>query len=137
MGVNETRVSENRLNGFENGKTQLFNFGGGGGVGWVLKWAYFQKKWNIPLRFDHIYHCWVNPCGQNPVISTGIHTIRPENSNEGERFLHSDFATGSNWLHWFVALTKRESCLIRKWVLCKWLLCELCLVCLERIIHYF
>jgi len=42
MEVNETRnclvkISENRLNGFENSKTQLFNFGGGGGVGWVLK----------------------------------------------------------------------------------------------------
>jgi len=28
---------ENRLNGLENGKTQLFNWG-------VVKWAYFQKK---------------------------------------------------------------------------------------------
>jgi len=31
------------MNGFENGKTQLFNSGG------VVKWAYFQKKWSIPL----------------------------------------------------------------------------------------
>jgi len=56
MEVNETRncpvtdilkkkKSENRLNGFENGKTWLFNSGG------VVKWAYFQKKkWSIPLR---------------------------------------------------------------------------------------
>jgi len=35
MEVNETRKS---LNGFENGKTQLFNSGG------VVKWAYFQKS---------------------------------------------------------------------------------------------
>jgi len=31
-------------NGFENGKTQLFNSGG------VVKWACFQKKWSIPLK---------------------------------------------------------------------------------------
>jgi len=36
-------ISENRLNGFENGKIQLFNSGG------VVKWAYFQKNWSIPL----------------------------------------------------------------------------------------
>jgi len=37
---------KNRLNGFENGKTPLFNSGG------VGKWAYFQKKkWSIPLSF--------------------------------------------------------------------------------------
>jgi len=30
-------MSENWLNGFENGETQLFNSGG------VVKWAYFQK----------------------------------------------------------------------------------------------
>jgi len=33
-------------------KTQLFNSGG------VVKWAYFQKKWSIPLScecfFDHL-----------------------------------------------------------------------------------
>jgi len=28
------------------GKTQLFNSGG------VVKWAYFQKKWSIPLMFS-------------------------------------------------------------------------------------
>ncbi len=33
-----------RLNGFENSKTQLFNSWGGG------KWAYFQKKWSVPLK---------------------------------------------------------------------------------------
>jgi len=33
-----------RLNGFKKGKTQQFNSGG------VVKWAYFQKKWSIPLR---------------------------------------------------------------------------------------
>ncbi len=32
------------LNGFENGKTQLFNSRGDG------KWAYFQKKWSVPLK---------------------------------------------------------------------------------------
>jgi len=32
-----------RLNGFKNGTTQQFNSGG------VVKWAYFQKKWSIPL----------------------------------------------------------------------------------------
>jgi len=37
------QVSENRLNGFENGETQLFNSGG------VVKWPNFQKKWRIPL----------------------------------------------------------------------------------------
>jgi len=31
------QISENRLNGFENGKTRLFNSEG------VVKWAYFQK----------------------------------------------------------------------------------------------
>jgi len=30
--------------GFENGKTQLFNFGG------VVKWAYFQKKVEYPFK---------------------------------------------------------------------------------------
>ncbi len=34
-----------RLNGFENGKTQLFNSWG------VGKWAYFQKKWSVTLSF--------------------------------------------------------------------------------------
>jgi len=37
-------ISENRLNGLENGETQLFNSEG------VVKWAYFQKKWSIPLK---------------------------------------------------------------------------------------
>jgi len=32
--------------GFENGKTQLFKSGG------VVKLAYFQKKWSIPLRLN-------------------------------------------------------------------------------------
>jgi len=32
------------LNAFKNGKTQLFNSGG------VVKLAYFQKKWSIPLE---------------------------------------------------------------------------------------
>jgi len=32
------KISENRLNGFENGKTQLFNSDG------VVKLAYFQNK---------------------------------------------------------------------------------------------
>ncbi len=36
-----------RLNGFKNGKTQLFNSRGG------VKWAYFQKKWSVSL----IFHC--------------------------------------------------------------------------------
>jgi len=35
---------EIQLNGFENGKTQLFNSGG------VVILAYFQKKWSIPLK---------------------------------------------------------------------------------------
>jgi len=35
---------ENRLNGFENGKTQLLNSEG------VVKLVYFQKKWSIPLK---------------------------------------------------------------------------------------
>ncbi len=35
-----------RLNGFENGKTQLFNSWGDG------KWAYFQKKWSVPLKAE-------------------------------------------------------------------------------------
>jgi len=43
-------ISENRLNGFENGKTHLFNSGG------VVKRAYFQKKWSIPLRFDLVIY---------------------------------------------------------------------------------
>ncbi len=34
----------NGLNGFETGKTQLFNSWG------VGKWAYFQKKWSVPLK---------------------------------------------------------------------------------------
>ncbi len=33
-----------RLNGFKNGKTQLFNSRG------IVKWAYFQKKWSVHLR---------------------------------------------------------------------------------------
>jgi len=37
-------ISENRLNGFENSKTQLFNSGG------VVKWAYFQKKVDYPFN---------------------------------------------------------------------------------------
>jgi len=32
-----------QLNGFNNGKTQHFNSGG------VVKLAYFQKHWSIPL----------------------------------------------------------------------------------------
>jgi len=55
MKVNETRnylVTDIVLNikksaeycTFENGKTQLFDSRG------VVKWAYFQKKWSIPLR---------------------------------------------------------------------------------------
>ncbi len=32
-----------RLNGFKNGKTQLFNSRGD------VKLAYFQKKWSVPL----------------------------------------------------------------------------------------
>jgi len=56
MEVNETRnclvtdilqkkkKSENRLNGFENGKTQLYNSGG------VVKLAYFQKKVEYPFK---------------------------------------------------------------------------------------
>ncbi len=38
-----------RLNGFENGKTQLFNSWG------VGKCAYFQKKWSVPLRFYVVF----------------------------------------------------------------------------------
>jgi len=37
-------INKNRLNTFENGKTQLFNSGE------VVKWAYFQKNWSIPLK---------------------------------------------------------------------------------------
>jgi len=58
MEVNETRnclvtdillkIKKNRLNTFENGKTQLLNSGG------VVKWAYFQKKWSIPLKFPMV-----------------------------------------------------------------------------------
>jgi len=39
-----TARTGDRLNGFKKGKTQQFNSGG------VVKWAYFQKKWSIPLR---------------------------------------------------------------------------------------
>jgi len=39
-----TAWTGDRLNEFSNGKTQQFNSGG------VVKWAYFQKKWSIPLR---------------------------------------------------------------------------------------
>ncbi len=35
---------KDRQNGFKNGKTQLFNSRG------VVKWAYFQKKWSVPLK---------------------------------------------------------------------------------------
>jgi len=38
-----TARTGDRLNGFKKGNTQQFNSGG------VLKWAYFQKKWSIPL----------------------------------------------------------------------------------------
>jgi len=38
-----TARTGDRLNGFKKGKTQQFNSGG------VVKWAYFQKKWSIPL----------------------------------------------------------------------------------------
>jgi len=38
------KKSENRLNGFENGKTQLYNSGG------VVKLAYFQKKVEYPFK---------------------------------------------------------------------------------------
>jgi len=58
MEVNETRnclvtdillnIKKNRLNTFENGKTQLLNSGG------VVKWAYFQKKCSIPLKFPMV-----------------------------------------------------------------------------------
>jgi len=47
-------LSENRLNGFENGKTRLFNSGG------VVKLAYFQKKWSIPLRT--VFVGWIEFC---------------------------------------------------------------------------
>jgi len=48
------QISENQLNGFENGKTQLFNSGG------VVKWAYFKKKkkWSIPLRINKAYEVY-------------------------------------------------------------------------------
>jgi len=36
-------------NGFENGKTQLFNSGG------VVKWACFQKKVEYPFKKSFIY----------------------------------------------------------------------------------
>jgi len=39
-------ISENQLNGFENGTTQLFNSEG------VVNWAYFQKKVDYPLSAD-------------------------------------------------------------------------------------
>ncbi len=33
-----------QLNGFKNGKTQQF-------ISWGdIKWAYFQKKWSVPLK---------------------------------------------------------------------------------------
>jgi len=35
---------------FKKGKTQQFNSGG------VVKWAYFQKKWSIPLSKVFIHH---------------------------------------------------------------------------------
>ncbi len=41
---------------------------------------------------------------RNLVISVGIYAI----SREGERFPHTDFATGSNWLRGFGALTNRN-----------------------------
>jgi len=37
------------LNGFKNGKTQQFNFGG------VVKLAYFQKKVEYPFNFSDKY----------------------------------------------------------------------------------
>jgi len=57
MEVNETRncmVTDILLNirrsakWIRNGKTQQFNSGG------VVKWAYFQKKWSIPLTAAQI-----------------------------------------------------------------------------------
>jgi len=42
--ITRQNISENQLNGFENGKTQLFNSEG------VVKWAYFPKKGSIPLK---------------------------------------------------------------------------------------
>jgi len=41
-------ISENQLNGFENGRTQLFNSGG------VVK-CLFAKKWSIPLTISSIF----------------------------------------------------------------------------------
>jgi len=37
-------ASVHKVNCFVNGKTQMFNSGG------VVKWAYFPKKWSIPLN---------------------------------------------------------------------------------------
>jgi len=48
-------ISENRLNAFENGETQLFNSGG------VVKWAYFQQKVEYPFKYSPILpftHLW-------------------------------------------------------------------------------
>ncbi len=42
-----------RLNGFKNCKTQLFNSWG------VGKFAYFQKKWSVPLQCCFMESCFV------------------------------------------------------------------------------
>jgi len=44
-----TARTGDRLNGFKNGKTHQSNSGE------VVKWAYFQKEWSIPLKslFNH------------------------------------------------------------------------------------
>ncbi len=42
----KSATARHRLNGFKHGKTQLFNSWGD------IKWAYFQKKWSVPLNIQ-------------------------------------------------------------------------------------
>jgi len=47
-------INKNRLNTFENSKTQLFNSGG------VVKWVYFQKKKKVEYPFKcNIFYIWL------------------------------------------------------------------------------
>ncbi len=48
LAKSATARLRDRLNGFKNGKTQLFNSWG------VVKWVYFQKKWSVPLKAQKI-----------------------------------------------------------------------------------
>jgi len=71
MEVNETmklsgywHSSKNRLNGFENGKTQLFNNWGKG--------AYFQKK---KKKVEYPFKCWLLELSQNIFLTYGFKVL--------------------------------------------------------------